>query len=226
MCLPRWFDCHWMRWSFFLFILFSLFVLSLFVCLCCAFFMSFMKFHKQIKKALFESKRLADNNRVELVCVEGKKKREYDWVVNGCALVLCWNWKKKTTTYAFMDCECCEDSFKTLVDITSVYEVLLFFCIRFYCYSDYDIVSAFIDFNFHFLRPPNNFYDIHLFSPSVWVCIFFCCCSISVHVYVWKSGHSCMRQAEHNAPLGMTWAFFAKIPIAIALSTVWMRWHK
>lgn len=65
------------------------FALSPFVCLCCAFFMSFMKFHKQIKKALFESKRLADNNRVEPVCVEGEKKREYDWVVNGCSLVLC-----------------------------------------------------------------------------------------------------------------------------------------
>lgn len=95
----------------------------------------------------------------------------------------------------------------------------LFFRIRFYCYSDYDIV---IDFNFFGLR----FFFCGFDQQFLWSCFFlffvvdiFVCASVFftlVSILKWTQ----MHEATSNAPISMTWAF--KIPLRLHKSSVWM----
>lgn len=91
---------------------------------------------------------------------------------------------------------------------------LFFVRIRFYCYSDYDIVIAFMDFNFHFLsccffflllRIWSTIFMVLPFSPHFVVLVFLFVCRVFFFFYFGvylKSGHSCMRQ-----PVMHQWAW-------------------
>lgn len=86
------------------------------------------------------------------------------------ALVVCWN-KKNTCIHGLWMLKI---HLKHWL-ISRLYMKCCVFCIRFYCYSDYDIVSAFIDFNFHFfafaeqLLWQSTFFIMYFFSAFVYI---------------------------------------------------------